>query len=629
MSIQTLGPALAVALICSCLHQPARAAEPPAEPLLRISAEMHTAPIFAAAVDAQERMIATASQDKTARLWSLATGELLRVLRPPIGHDLEGRLHAVALSPDGRLLATGGWTGWDWNRKGRIYLFETGSGRLARVVENLAGTIHGLAWAKDGRHLVATLGGTAGMRAIRTGDWTEAAADSGYKAVTHGVAVSARGFVATASYDGFVRLYDADFKLVRKERWEKRGLPRSVAFSWDGARLAVGYSDPAAIDVHSAADLSRLAELDVSKTNLTEIHTVAWTKQGRVLGGGGNTTPGARLDDRRMFAWDAGGKGPAAPIVRAPRPGFAGPKSSVSTLVALADGGVVFATQDPAIGRVDAQGAPVFERRGEQSVFRRGRNVFAASFNGASVRFTASLADARPSGFSVEERRFGSYPSEREGVSPPVRQHPDFPLTNWYGAKNAKIGDRALKLKDQEISRDLAIDAAGGAFLLASDWSIRRFGRDGEVKWAAPSVAGTWNVTLSGDRRLAVASFHDGTIRWRRWDDGRELLSLFVHADGRRWIMWTPDGHYDASPGAENLIGWHLNNGAGAAADFFPVARFRDRFYRPDAINKVLAALDVKDAVRFADAQAGRKARDELGVRDLRPPVIASLSPEP
>ena len=81
---------------------------------------------------------------------------------------------------------------------------------------------------------------------------------------------------------------------------------------------------------------------------------------------------------------------------------------------------------------------------------------------------------------------------------------------------------------------------------------------------------------------MLVVAYGDGTIRWHRWSDGEELLALFAHADRTRWVLWTPSGYYDASAGAEELIGWHLNRGQDEAADFFPASRFRARFYRPD-----------------------------------------------
>ena len=51
--------------------------------------------------------------------------------------------------------------------------------------------------------------------------------------------------------------------------------------------------------------------------------------------------------------------------------------------------------------------------------------------------------------------------------------------------------------------------------------------------------------------------------------DGEQLLALFVHPDGKRWILWTPQGYYDASAGAEDLIGWQVNHGLDQAPDFF------------------------------------------------------------
>ena len=71
---------------------------------------------------------------------------------------------------------------------------------------------------------------------------------------------------------------------------------------------------------------------------------------------------------------------------------------------------------------------------------------------------------------------------------------------------------------------------------------------------------------------------------------GEELLALFVHAKDRRYIAWTPKGYYAASPGAEDLIGWHVNRGFDAAPDFYPASTFASAFCRPDIVK---AALDV------------------------------------
>ena len=82
---------------------------PDQTPFLRIETGMHTAAIWRLGVDASCRRLATTSDDKTLRLWSLPDGRLERTIRLPIGPGDEGKLYAVALSPDGRRLAAGGW----------------------------------------------------------------------------------------------------------------------------------------------------------------------------------------------------------------------------------------------------------------------------------------------------------------------------------------------------------------------------------------------------------------------------------------------------------------------------------------------------------------------------------------
>ena len=47
----------------------------------------------------------TASEDKTARVWELDTGRLIRVLRVPISDGNEGRLYAAAMTLDGNTIA--------------------------------------------------------------------------------------------------------------------------------------------------------------------------------------------------------------------------------------------------------------------------------------------------------------------------------------------------------------------------------------------------------------------------------------------------------------------------------------------------------------------------------------------
>jgi WD domain, G-beta repeat len=147
--------------------------QPSSQPTLRIETEMHTAPIDRIGVDAAGRYLVTGSVDKTVRVWELATGRLLRTLRPPIGKGDEGKIHAVAISPDGSLIAAGGVTGFEWDKQYSVYLFDRESGRLARRLGGLPSAVGHLAFSPDGAVIAAALLRGSGVRAFRVIDGTE------------------------------------------------------------------------------------------------------------------------------------------------------------------------------------------------------------------------------------------------------------------------------------------------------------------------------------------------------------------------------------------------------------------------------------------------------------------------
>src|SRR5262249_29843328 len=90
------------------------------QPTLVLDAGGHTDIVQKVLFTPEGRELITVSHDKTNRVWDVATGELLRVLRPPIGRGREGMLYAAALTPDGRTLAVGG-VGFAERKWGEIY----------------------------------------------------------------------------------------------------------------------------------------------------------------------------------------------------------------------------------------------------------------------------------------------------------------------------------------------------------------------------------------------------------------------------------------------------------------------------------------------------------------------------
>jgi hypothetical protein len=155
---------------------------------------------------------------------------------------------------------------------------------------------------------------------------------------------------------------------------------------------------------------------------------------------------------------------------------------------------------------------------------------------------------------------------------------------------------------------------------------LRAYDASGKLLWIKPALGDVWAVTVAANAKLVIAAYGDGTIRWHRLSDGQELLAFFPHVDHKRWVLWTPTGYYDAGPGGEELISWHLNRQPIQTADFFPAGKFRDRFYRPDIIDQMLTTLDEAQAVKMADAAKGVQSTPSPSFSQALPPIVELVS---
>jgi WD40 repeat protein len=594
----------------------ARADEPPSEPILRIETGMHTAKLQRIDVDAANRYLVTASDDKTARVWDLRDGRLLQTLRPPIGAGAEGRLFAVAISPDGNTVACGGYTGHEWDGTISIYLFDRQSGRMTRRITGLPNVVFHLAFSPDGHSLAATLGENNGVRVFRTADGSLAGEDRDYGGSSYGAGWSGDGRLATACDDGFVRLYGAGLRLIAKAKAPGGTQPYGIAFSPDGARLALGYVDSTRVDVLSTADLSPLYAPDTRGVDNGNLPGVAWSEDGQRLFAGGAYQKNGSYVIRR---WENGGHGKARDL----------PAAQIFDLKPLHGGGVAWGAGNPAWGVLEADGTRGIGRVSAIADYRNNWESFRLAEDGGSLTYGYEDRGKSPALFTLAARTLQPMGATQQlpALRAPLTEATGLAVTGWESTTTPQLNGRALPLQQYETSCSLAIAPDGVGFLLGTEWYLRFFNHDGTQQWSVTAPSEAWAVNIASNGKVGAAAFGDGTIRWYRLSDGAELLAFFPHADRKRWVLWTPSGYYDCSPGGEDLISWHLNRGKDQAADFFPASKFRDRFYRPDVIQKVLSTLDESEAVRLADAAANRKTQS-TSVAQLLPPVVAILSPQ-
>jgi len=564
----------------------------PVEPILRLNSGFHTAAVRSISTDAAGRYLLTASEDKTARLWDAHTGNALRTFRPPVGYGAEGSLFACALSPDGAVAAVGGCTGATWNKadsfrisvggwtgyarelKYSIYLFATSTGELLLNIDQLGTEVQDLCFSPNGEYLAVALADDKGVRIIKTADGTEVRKLIGYGGTVRQVAFSRSGQLASVADDKYLRLYSRTFQLMVTQPLE--GKPLSVAFSADESTIAVGNSELSRITLFNPAEGNRLRSTSLTTLPNSSVVSVAFAADG-TLYSGEHFSNGRNL----IVAWKNGR--------RTEIPAGSG---KITGIGSLPDGSVVYATSYPETGRILADLKPpqAWSGNGEEAWLRTADmiastqlqpEIFELSDDGSEIGLTN--VDGAMLYFSLAERGLKTAPSY---LPKPTSSRQNVRIIGWKNGRELYLNNQPLSILDKdEISRCVDISGDGNYILLGTNLHVMRLDGQGNVVWKQTLSEESAAARISGNGRLAVIAMSDGSYAWYDMTDGTRLLNLFVHPDHKRWILWTPAGFYDCSSGAEDLIGWNMNQGKEKASAFFPVAQFRNSFYRPETID--------------------------------------------
>lgn len=526
-----------------------------------------TPPLGSVALSPDGSLLATGTLDGSVRVTNVATGH--EVVRLPA----DGPVAALAFSPDGRELAVGvdrlvslrvggaslgvpgtnpgGGAVWIWplsepSAGPRVLPSLLPPGRLAGVAS--------IAYSPDGRWIAAGVGDQVRVWAVESGESRPLVADL-VSLPVRDVAFSPDRRRLVSADQGAVS-WEVGAGVLSPDMLGRR-VGENLAFSPDGGLLA--WSDYRSVFLTdlSTGEMRRLGD------HQDLVGAVAFSPDAAALASGGV--------DGAVYLWD----------LRANR----------------------------ATRRVGRPGKAVESLRWSPD----GRSLAVASADFLTVWDAASGAERAATAF--------------QGAST-VALSPDWRSHAWAWSGMLSLRDSAT-----QVVRDIRLpgDGAGSLVFSPDGQSIAArllvgMGSSARI-WA--TATGAERYTLAGHgtyihdldfspngRHIATASA-DGTTRL--WDaaSGEHLASLVVLrryeaganplAPAREWLVVTPDGLFDGSPGAWGKILWRFGNDL---FDLAPLEAFFNEFFHPGLL---------------ADILAGRRPRAPRDIRrlDRRPPRVS------
>lgn len=572
---------LVLSVICATVCGSALSA-----PNLRLISQAHQAAIWSMSLDAKEQLLLSASDDKTAKLWEVPTGKLLRTFVPPAAPGT-GRLVGSALSPDGGTIALGG----DYKRRNgdyAIYLYKA-DGTTLPSLSGLPGAIHRLAFSADGRWLAASVR-QVGVVIYDTRNWSAVVREQCERCLKGEIGFSNNSAMLAANDDnGDVWTYR-----LRDGQWSKAGRGSiqpglsKLAVHPSGKWLAIGTEHDDAVLVLDGDTLA-VAHKPVFNLRNVLTRTVAWSTDGGSLYAAGLWYPARGQQPERLIKrWDGEGRGPVQDLRSKNVDSF------TTTVLLLRNGSLVAGAVSGDVVRIDPSGREAYVISSElnlspQRETAANPEILRVAEDGSAIEFR-QRTDVLARGFVLAERRWGS----RLGTKWSARglRGANAILEDWVQSTTPRLNGKALELGPGRRVVSYAFSPDGKWLAIGTNRGLQLYDTvtGTRVRLMPMAQAITGLRFFKGGEAIAI-QYADGHMTMLRRHDFRRLLDLFLHPNGRDWALYSPRGYFDASPGAEALLGWHVTGADETDGTIHPFSRFAETLHRPDVIDRVLMEL--------------------------------------
>ena len=591
--------------------------------ILRLNTNGHLSKINDILVT-KSKDIVSASDDKTIRVWNSKNGKEKRKILGEIGDGDEGKIYAIALSPDEKFLAVGGFIEqngkYNSNKETnciRIYNFK--SGKLIQNLKAHKNVVHDLAFSPDGKYLISgSADSSANIWSVQDNfkliDTIKQNNDEIYAVGV--INRDNRHIFITAGLDGklifysledkkVLKLYKLNYKLMylatsnrniavcgfgnridiynfnleHNKTIYSKVKPAGLNYSKDDKFLIVGTGKyPYYINIYNAFNDYKKTQTFKKHKNTTTAVTFLDNK--RAISGGGNNNeiyiwnikdakPTKKIEGVGIDIWSIGvykdkiAWGSIDPCPKCQN-GTENISGKLQKYIDLKNFKIGYIKDEKKFKRVNTS------TKDFKLYIKKDGKLNLKNSSLVIDKFYKKIVITRNLCSGVRHNCFGIYKSRFQNKE--------------YIISGGSNGVLRIYNSDGEIIANL-IGHLGDIWAIAIDNNNDRL-----ISVGDDHIIRVWDLRQinrkSFNYMFTKNEFH-AILSKREIKNIKPTINIFI-TKNNEWVIWTPQGFYTASNRGEKFIGYHINRGFNREALFLDISRFRKEFFREDLIKKTI-----------------------------------------
>ena len=535
----------------------------------------HTGRILSVSFHPNGKILASGSEDGTVKLWDVTHRTLIKTIK---AH--RSWVRTVSFSPDGQILAS-------CNSAGFINLWKTADATLLKTLKGHTSTINHISFSPDNQTLASASFDTT-VRLWNIHDGTLINTLEGHKSHTRSVSFSPDGkTLASTDEDGIVKLWNvADGTLLENLPTHRRAV-WSAIFSPDGKTLATISSD-SKVKLWNLEDINdNTTEPQLLKGHRGIIGSIGFSPDGKTLVSGSF--------DSAIKLWNL--------EVREPQT-IKGNSTNVQNVSFSPDGKILASgSHDFKIKLWNSKNGTLLQTlNGHQG------RVLSVSFSPDGNMLASGSDDKTVKLWNVQDGRLLKTLNGHRAWVRRVRFSPDGKtLVSGSSDRTVKLWNVADGMllptfkQARSIVTDLSFSPDGKALAVAcSDGDIMLLNlKTATLTQAFPAHSGWANtVSFSPNGKILASGGVDSTVKLWNAENGRLLFPLEGHLSDVSNISFRPDGKILASSSEEgNVRVWNLENGREISTLEGHLGRVTSVMFSPDG--KTLASAGIDNTIKL------------------------------